>query len=66
MITTVVGSQSMHTQEVAAIRGELRSRIDIYMNIDPQRIIYLLQEIFVDAWYFFSGEVHSREPLTES
>jgi hypothetical protein len=40
--------------------------MDIYVDIDPQKILYLLWLIFLDAREFFSQEVHSGEPLPES
>jgi hypothetical protein len=39
--------------------------MDIYVD-NPQKIMYLLWSIFLDAREFFSQEVHSGEPLPES
>ena len=66
LLTIVVGSRSAHTREVAASREKLRTRMDLYVNIDPKMIIYLLWEIFLDARGFFSGKVQLGEPLLES
>ena len=46
LLTTVVRSRRANTWEVVAIRGKLRTRMDLYLNIDPQRIIYLLWSFF--------------------
>ena len=43
-----------------------RTRIHVYVNIDPQRIIYLLWTIFLDARKLFSVEVQLGDTLTES
>jgi hypothetical protein len=66
LLATVVGSRSAHTREVIAIRKKLRTRMDIYVDIGPQKILYLLWAIFLDARDFFSREVQSGEPLPES
>jgi hypothetical protein len=66
LLTTVVGTRSAHTREVVAIRKKLRTRLDIYVDIGPQKILYLLWAIFLDAREFFSQEVHSGEPLPQS
>jgi hypothetical protein len=39
--------------------------MDIYVDIGPQKIIYLLWAIFLDTREFFSQEVYSGEPLPE-
>jgi hypothetical protein len=51
---------------VVSIRKKLGTRMDIYIGIDPQKILYLLWSIFLDAREFFSQEVHSGKPLPES
>jgi hypothetical protein len=66
LLTTVVGSRSAHTKEVVAIRKKLRTRMDLYVNIGPKKILYLLWAIFLDARDFFSREVQTGEPLPES
>ena len=40
--TTVVGSRSVHTWEVAAIRNKLRTKMDLYVDIVTQKILYML------------------------
>jgi hypothetical protein len=40
--------------------------MDLYVDIGPQKILYLLWAIFLDARDFFSIEVQSGEPLPES
>jgi hypothetical protein len=61
LLTTVVGSRSAHAWEVVAIRKKLRTRMDLYVNIGPRNILYLLWAIFLDAWdFFFSGGTNRR------
>ena len=47
-------------------QGKLRTRMDICVNIEPQKNIYLLWEIFLDVRELFSGEVQLGDPLSES
>ena len=39
LLTAVVGSLSVHTQEVVAIRNKLRMRMDLYVDIESQKIL---------------------------
>jgi hypothetical protein len=67
LLTTVVGSRSSaHTREVIAIQKKLRTWMDLYVDIGPRKILYLLWAIFLDARDFFSMEVQTGEPLPES
>jgi hypothetical protein len=66
LLTTVVGSRSAHTREVVAIRKKLWTRMDLYVDIGPRKILYRLWAIFLDARNFFSMEVQTGEPLPES
>ena len=66
MLTRVMRSRSAHTQEVVTTRGGIRTSMDLYINIEPQKTIYLLWEIFLDVRELFSGEVQLGDPLSES
>ena len=66
ILTMVVVRRSAHIQEVVEIRKKLQTQIDLYVDIEPQNILYLLWEIFLDDRCFFSREVHPGEPLPES
>ena len=66
VITTVVVILSAHTRRVDRNQGKMRTRMYLYVNIEPQRIIYLLWAIFLDSQEFFSIKVQSGDPLPDS
>jgi hypothetical protein len=66
LLGVIVGDRSAHTREVVSIRRKLRERVDLYIDIGPREIIYLLWAIFLDAREFFSHQVGPTEPLPES
>jgi hypothetical protein len=57
LLKVIVGNRSAHTREVVAIRRTLRSKVDLYIDVGPREIIYLLWAIFLDACEFFSHQV---------
>jgi hypothetical protein len=66
LLGVLVGTRSSHAREVIAIRRKLRERIDLYIDVGPREIIFLLWAIFLDAREFFSHQVGPTEPLPES
>jgi hypothetical protein len=66
LLTVVLGTQSAHTREVVAIRRKLRVKIDLYIDVGPREIIYLLWAIFLDAREFLSHQVGPMDALPES
>jgi hypothetical protein len=66
LLTVVLGTQSAHTREVIAIRRKLRVKIDLYIDFEPHKIIYLLWAIFLDARAFLSQQVGPMDTLPES
>ena len=63
LLTTVVGKKRVHLREVVVIRKSLRTRMDIYVDIEKKMIIYLLWAIFLDTGYLFSKEVQLGKAL---
>jgi hypothetical protein len=49
LLGVLVGTQSAHTKEVVAIRRKLREKVDLYIDIGPREIVFLLWAIFLDA-----------------
>jgi hypothetical protein len=66
LLGVIVGTRSSHTREVIAIRRKLREKIDLYIDVGPREIIFLLWAIFLDAREFFSHQVGPTEALPES
>jgi hypothetical protein len=66
LLGILVGTRSAHTREVIAIRRKLREKIDLYIDVGPWEIIFLLWAIFLDAREFFSHQVGPTEVLPES
>jgi hypothetical protein len=58
----IVSPRSAHTREVVAIRRKLRTKVDLFINVWPREITYLLWAIFLDARDFFA---HQQVGLTE-
>ena len=59
----VVVKNSLHMREVVVIRNKLSTRMDLYVDIEKNRIINLIREIFLDGRYFFlkiTNRVHVR------
>jgi hypothetical protein len=53
----IVGSQSTHTHEVVAIHRTMRAKVDLYIDVGPRGIIFLLWANFLDAHEFFSHQI---------
>ena len=67
LLGILAGTRSAHTREVVAIRRELRGKVDLYIDMGPREIIFLLWAIFLDAQEFFSHQVVGpTNPLPES
>jgi hypothetical protein len=66
LLTVVLGTQSAHTREVVAIRRKLRVKIDLYIDVGPREILYLLWAVFLDARDFLSQQVGPMDDLPES
>jgi hypothetical protein len=66
LLSEVVGSRSAHLREVVAIRRKLRQKVDLYIDMGPKEIIYLLWAIFLDAREVFSAQVTDAEMAPES
>jgi hypothetical protein len=66
LLGILVGTRSAHTREVVAVRRKLREQGDLYIDIGPREIIYLLWAIFLDAREFFAHQVEPIEALPES
>jgi hypothetical protein len=62
----IVGAHSAHTREVVAIWSKLRAKVDLYIDVGPREIIYLLWAIFLDAQEFFLHQVGPTEATPES
>jgi hypothetical protein len=66
LLAEVVGSRSAHLREVVAIRRKLRQKVDIYIDMGPREILYLLWAVFLDAREIFSQQVEDTETAPES
>jgi hypothetical protein len=66
LLTVLIGTRSAHTREVIAIRRKLRAKVDLYIDIGPREILYLLWAIFLDSREFLSQQVDPTDPLPES
>jgi hypothetical protein len=66
LLKVVIGTRSAHTREVVAIRRTLRAKVDLYIDIGPREVIYLLWAIFLDAREFLSHQIGPTERLPES
>jgi hypothetical protein len=66
LLKVIVGSRSAHTREVVAIRRTLRSKVDLYIDVGPREIIFLLWAVFLDAREFFSHQIGPTDQLPES
>jgi hypothetical protein len=66
LLSEIVGSRSAHLREVVAIRRKLRQKVDLYIDMGPREILYLLWAIFLDAREIFSQQVEDNETAPES
>jgi hypothetical protein len=66
LLTVLIGTRSAHTREVVAIRKKLRAKVDLYIDIGPRQILYLLWAIFLDAREFLAQQIEPTEALPES
>jgi hypothetical protein len=66
LLSEVVGGRSAHLREVVAIRRKLQQKVDLYIDMGPKEIIYLLWAIFLDARKVFSAQVTDTEMAPES
>jgi hypothetical protein len=63
LLMVIVGPRSANTREVVAIRRKLRTKVDLFINVGPREITYLLWAIFLDARNFFAHQVGPTEQL---
>jgi hypothetical protein len=66
LLTVLVGSRSAHTREVVAIRRKLRVKVDLFIDIGPREILFLLWAIFLDAREVFAQQIEPGTELPES
>jgi hypothetical protein len=66
LLKVLIGTRSAHTREVVAIRHKLRAKVDLFIDVGPREIIYLLWAIFLDAREFLSHQVGPTDDLPES
>jgi hypothetical protein len=66
LLTELVGLRSTHLREVVAIRRKLRQKVDLYIDMGPKEILYLLWAIFLDAREVFSHQIDDLEGIPES
>jgi hypothetical protein len=66
LLEHTVGTYSFHTIQVRAMYETLLSRVDVFSEITPRQILYLLWAIFLDARQFFSKSVEDNEKLPDS
>jgi hypothetical protein len=48
------------------VRRKIRTKVDLFINVGPREITYLLWAIFLDARNFFAHQVGPTEQLPES
>jgi hypothetical protein len=51
---------------VVAIRRKRREKVDLYIDIGPREIVFLLWAIFLDAREFFAHQAGPLETLPEA
>jgi hypothetical protein len=66
LLTEVVGLRSAHLREVIAIRSKLRQKVDLYIDMGPKEILFLLWAIFLDAREVFSRQIGDTDTVPES
>jgi hypothetical protein len=66
LLTEVVGLCSAHLHEVIAIQSKLRQKVDVYINMGPKEIMFLLWAIFLDAQEVFSQQIGDTDAVPES
>jgi hypothetical protein len=66
LLTEIVGLRSTHLCEVIAIRRKLRQKVDLYIDMGPREILFLLWAIFLDAREVFSQQIEDTDAVPES
>jgi hypothetical protein len=66
LLTEIVGLRSGHLREVIAIRSKLRQKVDLYIDMGPKEILFLLWAIFLDAREMFSHQIEDSDDVPES
>jgi hypothetical protein len=65
LLTKVVGLQSTHLCKVMAIGRKLGQKVDLYINMGPREILFLLRAIFLDAREAFSQQIQDTDAIPE-
>jgi hypothetical protein len=66
LLTEIVGLRSTHLCEIIAIRRKLRQKVDLYIDMGPREILFLLWAIFLDAREVFSQQIEDTDAVPES
>jgi hypothetical protein len=66
LLTVIIGPQSAHTRKVVAIWRKLRVMVNLFIDIGPREILFLLWAIFLDAREFLAQQVADGDKLPES
>jgi hypothetical protein len=66
LLKAVAGMKCKHIEEVTAMRRTLRNRVDLFVDVKPREIIFILWGIFLDAREFFSYQIDDTVPVPES
>jgi hypothetical protein len=57
LLKAVAGIKCKHLEEVTAMRQTLRNRVDLFVDVKSQEIIFILWAIFLDAREFFLHQI---------
>ena len=66
LLKAAAGMKCKHLEEVTAMRRTLRNRVDLFVDVKPREIIFILWAIFMDAREFFSYQIEDAAPVPES
>jgi hypothetical protein len=66
LLKATVGIKCKHLKEVTAIWCTLRNRVDLFVEIRIQEIIFILWAVFLDAREFFSHQIEDATHIPES
>jgi hypothetical protein len=65
LLKATAGIKCKHLKEATAIRCTLCSRVDLFVNIKTQEIVFILWAIFLDAREFSSYQIDNTPPISE-
>ena len=66
LLTEIVGLRRGHLREVIAICSKLRQKVDLYIDMGPKEILFLLWAIFLNAREVFSCQIKDTDDIPES